>query len=382
MNYILVDTNKKNFLPLTYTRPVSELRIGIYTISEKWEMLLGDKPSYLTESYLSAKYPVLFGVQNIFINSKFLPTPLLVEQITSLKENQKLVHGGEWVAVCSSDKELNVSSSQSSFPADTDTIIDNWWDIFKYNGAEIENDIENSSMLNLSFLNENIYVIGSEDKLFLHPNAKVDGVSFNTTQGSIFIGDDTEIMEGALIRGPFALLPKSTVKMGAKIYGGTTIGPNCKIGGEVKNSVIQGNSNKSHEGYLGNSVLGEWINLGADTNCSNLKNTVSTVKVWNYLSKELMDSGETFLGCCIGDYSKTAISSRINTGTSIGVNCNVFENGFPPKFIPNFSWGHDDKVKYDINKALEVNQAMAALSRLKISQADQEILVYLSKRRE
>lgn len=382
MNCILVDTNKKNFLPVTYTRPVSEIRIGIYKISEKWEKLLGAAPSYLTESYLTAKYPVKYDTVNVFINSKFLPTPELIEQILSLQVNQKLIDGAEWVAVCTKENELNVSSSQSAIAAATGTIIEHWWDIFKFNGIEIENDIENSAMLNLSFLNENIYVIGSEEKLFLHPNAKVDGVSFNTTNGSIYIGENTEIMEGALIRGPFAVLPNSTIKMGAKMYGGTTIGPYCKIGGEIKNCVIQGHSNKTHEGYLGNSVIGEWVNLGADTNCSNLKNTFNEVNVWDYQSKSLTSSGETFLGCCVGDYSKTGINSMLNTGTTIGVNCNVFGAGFPPKFIPNFSWGHDNKIKYDIAKAIETNQRMASFSGLKIQKADEEILTYLSKRRE
>ena len=382
MNYILVDTNKKNFLPLTYTRPVSDLRIGIYKISEKWEKLLDCKPSCLTESYLSAKYPVKFGDKNIFINAKFLPTPALIEQILSLEVNQKLIHGVDWVAVCSAENELNISTTQSSFPAETGTIIEHWWDLFKYNGIEIENDIQNSAMLNLSFLNENIYVIGDEEKLYLHPNAKVDGVSFNTTLGSIYVGEDTEIMEGTLIRGPFAILPKSTVKMGAKIYGGTTIGPYSKVGGEVKNVVIQGYSNKAHEGYLGNSVLGEWINLGADTNASNLKNTFNEVQIWDYQTKNLEKSGETFIGCCIGDYSKTGINTMLNTGTCIGVNSNVFGEGFPPKFIPNFSWGHNNKVKYEIKKAIETNQRMSTFTGLKFSQADQEILTYLSKRRE
>ncbi|MFT6716893.1 MAG: UDP-N-acetylglucosamine diphosphorylase/glucosamine-1-phosphate N-acetyltransferase [Saprospiraceae bacterium] len=382
MNYILVDTNKKNFLPLTYTRPVSDLRIGIYKISEKWEKLLGAKTSCLTESYLSAKYPTKYSDKNIFINSKFLPTPRLIEQISTLDKNQKLIHGNDWVAVCSSENELNISSSQSAFPADTDTIIEHWWDLFKYNGAEIENDIQNSAMLNLSFLNENIYIIGDEDKLYLHPNAKVDGVSFNTTQGSIYVGENTEIMEGALIRGPFALLPHSTVKMGAKIYGGTTVGPYSKVGGEIKNTVIQGYSNKAHEGYLGNSVLGQWVNLGADTNSSNLKNTFSTVNVWDYQTKKLEHTNETFIGCCIGDYSKTGINTMINTGTCIGVNSNIFGEGFPPKFVPNFSWGHDNKVKYEITKALEASNRMAYFTGVKLSKADQEILTYLSKRRE
>jgi UDP-N-acetylglucosamine diphosphorylase/glucosamine-1-phosphate N-acetyltransferase len=382
MNFILVDTNKKNFLPLTYTRPVSELRIGIYKISEKWEKLLGNKPSYLTESYLSAKYPVKHGNINIFINSKFLPTQTLIEQITSLELNQKLIHGTDWVAVCSSENELNISSYQKTFAAETGTILENWWDIYKYNGIEIENDIHNAEMLNLSFLNENIYVIGTEERLYLHPNAKVDGVSFNTTNGSVYIGEDTEIMEGSLIRGPFALLPNSTIKMGAKIYGGTTIGPYSKVGGEIKNTVIQGYSNKSHEGYIGNSVIGEWVNLGADTNCSNLKNTFNEVKIWDYQNRNFINSKETFIGCCIGDYSKTAINTMINTGTCIGINSNVFGAGFPPKFIPNFSWGHSDEIKYEIDKATEANQRMAKLTGFKISKADQEILVYLSTRRE
>lgn len=380
MNYILVDTNKKNFHPLTYTRPVADLRVGIFKISEKWEKLLGSKVSYLTEEYLNKKFPVKYDSINVYINSKFLPTPLLIEQIEYLKPNQKLIHGNDWVACCSESDELTVSSSFASYAADTDTILENWWDIYKFNSNEIENDIQNLELLNLSFLNDNIYVIGDESKLFLHPNSKVNGVSFNTTNGSIYVAENAEIMEGSLIRGPFAILPGATVKMGAKIYGGTTVGPKCKVGGEVKNSVFQGKSNKSHDGYLGNSVIGEWVNLGADTNCSNLKNTLSEVKVWNFHSKKLENTGETFLGCCIGDYSKTGINTMLNTGTTIGVNCNVFGNEVPPKFIPNFSWGCNNTNRYDIEKAIKVNQKMADFVDEELTANDENILRVLAKR--
>lgn len=396
MNYILVDTNKKNFLPITFTRPLSDVRIGIFKIAEKWDKLLGSKVSFLTEEYLSVKFPTRFEKQNVYINSKFLPTSLLIEQIEYLKPNQKLIHGNEWVACCLESNELTVTSSMESFPADTDTILENWWDIFKYNGVEIENDINNLQLANLTQLSPTNTLIGKERKLYIHPSAKVEGVIFNTTYGSIYIDENTEVMEGTTIRGPFALLNEATVKMGAKIYGGTTVGPKCKVGGEIKNVVIQGFTNKSHDGYLGNSVIGEWVNLGANTNCSNLKNTLNEVKVWNYQDKKYISSNEVFIGCCIGDYSKTAINTKLNTGTVIGVNCNVFgengmgstkedstnlnEAGFPPKYLPNFSWGSNGVEKYQLNKALSVNQKMAELVHYTLTDADEKILSTLHKR--
>lgn len=382
MNYILADTNKKNFLPLTYTRPVSELRLGIFTIAEKWQKLLGSTPSYLTESYLSEQYSAKYEKVNVFINSKYLPTLSLRDQIETLAVGQKLIHGSDWVAVCVEGDELSVSSSMDGIPADTGTIIESWWDLFKYNGAEIENDIENLELLNLSFMNENIYVIGDENKLYLHPNAKVDGVSFNTTTGSIYVGEDAEIMEGSLIRGPFAIHGKSTIKMGAKIYGGTTIGPYCKVGGEVKNVVFQSHSNKSHEGYLGNAVLGSFVNLGAGTEASNLKNTYGSIKVWDYQAKENKDSGEQFLGCVIGDHSRTAIGTRLNTGTTIGVNANVVSNSISPKFIGNFYWGDNLSEKFNIDKAVSSYQRMCDLMGIEASNFRKELLHYLFKRRE
>ena len=379
MNYILVDTNKKSFLPLTYTRPVSDLRIGIFKIYEKWEKMLGSRVSQLTESYLGGKFPVKFGDKNVFINSKFLPTPLLIEQIEYLELNQKLIAGNDWVAFCSDSQEVNISSSMPSFPADTDIVIENWWDLFKENGKAIESDIRHLEIPNWTQLSPTNLVIGNESDLFIHPTAIAEGVTFNTTNGPIYVAESCTIMEGACIKGPFAMLEMATVKMGAKIYEGTTIGPKCKVGGEIKNSMFSGYSNKSHDGYIGNSVIGEWVNLGANTNNSNLKNTLGTVKVWDYQSKSLVDTQEQFLGCCIGDYSKTSINTSINTGTSIGLNCNVFGTGLTNKFIPNFSWGPDNKVRFNIEKAIDINNKMAYLACESLSEQDHAILGFIHK---
>ena len=376
MNFILVDSNRENFLPLSFTRPVSDLRIGIFKISEKWVKLLGQPVSFLTEDYLSNKFPLINSDLNTFINSSVLPSPRLVKEILSLKNGESIVTENEWISYCSDEKIFKTPSLSNTNKSIL--CLKNWWDLFLLNGQEIENDIINFGFQKSSLSNTNI-LIGSLDKLFIHPSAKVEGAILNTTLGSIVIDENAEIMEGCLIRGPFYLGKNSTLKMGAKIYGATSIGPKCKVGGEVKNCIIQGYSNKSHEGYLGNSVLGEWINLGADTNCSNLKNTFDEVKVWDYSTKKLINSKQLFLGVCIGDYAKTGINTMINTGTVIGVNSNVFGEGFPPKHLPNFTWGISNLESYNIDKAISVNQKMANLLYETISPKDVEILNHLFK---
>lgn len=375
MKIVLVDSNWKKFLPVSFTRPVSFLRCGILKIHEKWEKLLELDSVSVSEGYLNQKYFQDFEGGAIIINSKVLPTKDLVESIKALNNKEILTANGTWIAIKSEDG-FNQNSWKEATPMiykEEFKVLEAWWDLFKHNGQEIENDFELITAGRESqSLPESNNLIGPKAKIFIEEGAYIEGCTLNTQTGSIYIGKNSEVMEGSIIRGGFSVLDESKVKLGAKIYGPTSIGPKCRIGGEVKNSIIQGYSNKSHDGYLGNSVLGEWINLGADTNCSNLKNTFAPVKVWDYESKTFQDSGETFLGCCIGDYSKTGINTMLNTASVIGVNANVFGAGFLDKRIPSFSWGETET--YNFNKAWEVNMNIAEMNGEILSTADYLIL--------
>lgn len=375
MNIVLVDTNWKKFLPVSFTRPVSQLRCGVLKIHEKWERRLGLDSVAVSEAYLNDKYFHEFDGGAIIINSKVLPNEALIEAIQALEDKEILTANGVWLAIKSADG-FNQESWKNATPriySGAFSTVEAWWDLYKQNGSEIELDFELITKDRKSeSLSDSNTLIGSSDKLFIEAGAYIEGCTFNTQNGSIYIGANAEVMEGSIIRGGFSVLEDSKIKLGTKIYGPTSVGPKCRVGGEVKNSVIQGYSNKSHDGYLGNSVLGEWINLGADTNCSNLKNTFSPAKVWDYETQQLVNSGETFLGCCIGDYSKTGINSMINTATVIGVNVNLYGSDFPEKKVPSFSWGATET--YNLTKAWEVNQNIAKMAGEELTAADYLIL--------
>lgn len=375
MKIVLVDTNWKKFLPVSFTKPVSQLRCGILNIYEKWEKLLNLDSVSVSEGYLNNKYFKEFEGDAIIINSKVLPNEKLVEAVKVLNNKEILTANGTWLAI-KSDNGFNKSSWENATPKvfgeDVQT-VEAWWDLYKLNGQEIENDFQLITKGRTSQpMSTSNNLIGSKENLFIEEGAYVEGCTLNTQTGSIYIGENAEVMEGSIIRGAFSVLEESKIKLGAKIYGPTSIGPKCRVGGEVKNSIIQGYSNKSHDGYLGNSVLGEWINLGADTNCSNLKNTFSKAKVWDYEAQKLIDSGETFIGCCIGDYSKTGINTMLNTATVVGVNVNIFGSNFPEKKVPSFSWGETET--FNFNKAWEVNQNIAEMAGEILTSADYVIL--------
>ncbi len=375
MKIVLVDTNWKKFLPVSFTKPVSQLRCGILNIFEKWEKLFDLDSVSVSEDYLNNKYFNEFEGGAIIINSKVLPNAKLVRDIKKLNDKEVLMANETWLAI-KSDNGFDQSSWDNVTPIKYDEsiqAIEAWWDLYKFNGQEIENDFELITRGRESQpLSTSNNLIGSEEKIFIEEGAYVEGCTLNTQTGSIYIGRNTEVMEGSNIRGSFSVLEESKIKLGAKIYGPTSIGPKCRVGGEVKNSIIQGFSNKSHDGYLGNSVLGEWINLGADTNCSNLKNTFSNAKVWDYETQQLIDSGENFIGCCVGDYSKTGINTMLNTATVVGVNVNIFEFDFPKKRISSFSWGKTDT--YDFDKAWKVNTNIAQMAGEKLTSEDYAIL--------
>jgi UDP-N-acetylglucosamine diphosphorylase/glucosamine-1-phosphate N-acetyltransferase len=384
MNYIFFDDKAWNtLLPLTYTRPTAEIRIGILTISEKWKKHLDGTFSYLTQDYLSEKYPLCIESQNILINGSVCPTNKLIEAIDKLDDNSFLTQGDLLIAAKISSTEFK---SFLSNPEKIKTIafegtilsISFPWEIFKYNGEAIVSDFELITKGRVSQpLGETNRAICPEN-IFIEEGATILFATFNASTGPIYIGKDAEVMEGSIVRGPFALCEHSGLKMAAKIYGPTTIGPYSKVGGEINNSVIFGYSNKAHDGFLGNSVLGEWCNLGADTNNSNLKNNYEEVKLWSYPEERFKKTGLQFCGLVMGDHSKSGINTMFNTGTVVGVSSNIFGDGFPRNFIPSFSWGGAGGFQqYAPNKAIEVAEKVYARRELQLTEIDKNILKHI-----
>ncbi|HAN00431.1 MAG TPA: glucose-1-phosphate thymidylyltransferase [Marinilabiliales bacterium] len=346
MNYLLFDdVTWEQMLPLTFTRPVSEIRLGILTIKEKWEKYLQATCSYVTRDYLQKKFLKEIEDDNLLINSSFIPTAELLSEIENLEMGQALTCGEVICALRVNREQAETFNPLSGFKGSiissiSDCIkINHPWDIFRMNGDGIEHDFKLITKSRKSqMLSKTNNVIGDHE-IFIERGAVVEYATLNVKNGPIYIGKGAEVMENSAIRGPFTLCAHATVKMGAKIYGPTTIGPYSKVGGELNNVVIFGYSNKAHDGFLGNSVIGEWCNLGADTNNSNLKNNYAPVKLWNYQSERFIDTGLQFCGLIMGDHSKTGINTMFNTGTVVGVGANIFGDGFPRNFIPSFSWG-------------------------------------------
>ena len=357
------DESRQSLLPLTHTRPVSEIRIGILRIREKWELYFQGNYSFLTEPFLSKKFQFLPGKENVFINGSILPTSSLVLEIQKLKSGEKLINGDTIIAArmdgsidgINSIEQIEFDKSVNS--VSTFTKINFNWDIFSKNEGALNDDFRLITKGRKSLKISETNTVISPENIFLEEGAKVECAILNGSTGFIYIGKNAEIMEGVMIRGPFALCEESQVKMGAKIYGSTTVGPFSKVGGEISNSVIFGYTNKAHDGFLGNSVLGEWCNLGADSNNSNLKNNYSKIKVWNYKDETYINTGLQFCGLIMGDHSKCSINTMFNTGTVVGVSANIFGNGFPPKFVPSFAWGGSEGfITYRLEDALEVAQ--------------------------
>jgi len=387
MNYILFDDRaRNNLLPFTFTRPVSLIRTGILTIAEKWEKVLGGKVSFLTEDYLSGKYPCHQEDDNLLINGSLIPDKSLFESIKILEKGQCLVKGEKPLAARVSAKEIQglktpvlqfglkgIEYSRDLFA------IENLWDIFLLNDKALRIDFELITKGRMSrSLPASVQVI-SPGNIFIEDGVKVEHAIINAAQGPVYLAAGSEVMEGCMIRGPFSLGEHAVLKMGAKIYGATTIGPHSKVGGEVSNSVIFGCSNKAHDGFLGNSVVGEWCNLGADTNNSNLKNNYSNVKIWNYAAKSYIDSGLQFCGLFMGDHSKSGINTMFNTGTVVGVSANVFGAGFPDKFIPSFTWGGAaGMVSFETEKAIALAKEVYKRRSMEFTDTDAGILTHLA----
>ncbi len=363
MNYILFDgSQRENLLPLTFTRPVAEIRIGITTIREKWETLLNETTSVLTEDYLSKKYPLKKGDENILINAAVLPDDNLINDIKKLVSGESLTKDNILIASRvdgNFDKNNLPEGKIKQYGSEID-ILESSWDIFSKNEKYLNSDFKIITKgRKSSHISETNNIIGDSNLVFIEEGAKVEYAYLNTSTGPIYIDKDAEVMEGSKIRGPFALCEHSTLKMDAKVYGATTIGPHCKVGGELNNVVFFGYANKAHDGFLGNAVIGEWCNLGADTNNSNLKNTYEEVKMWSYPKGGFIKSGLQFCGLIMGDHSKSGINTMFNTGTVVGVSCNIYGSGFQRNFIPSFSWGSPVGMKpYNLNKAFQVAEAV------------------------
>lgn len=377
MNYILYDSQQReHLLPLTYTRPIADLRVGILTIREKWEKYLNVSTSTKTIDYLAVKYPLITKDKNIYINACFLPTENLAKQVAALKSNQALYQEDEIIAYSiEGAEEVELDKLERIEFTEELLKIEYTYDIFSINDKAIAQDFELLTKGRTSqAIPEHVFTVNPE-QIFIEEGAVILNSSLNASDGPIYIGKDTEVMEGSHIRGPFALCEGSIVKMGAKIYGATTIGPHSRVGGEVGNSVFIGYTNKGHDGFLGNSVLGEWCNLGADTNNSNLKNNYASVRLWNYPAGRFADTKLQFCGLIMGDYSKSGINTMFNTGTVVGVSANIFGSGFPRNFVPSYSWGGaSDTTTYQLRKVFEVAEVVMSRRNKVLDQVEKDIL--------
>jgi UDP-N-acetylglucosamine diphosphorylase/glucosamine-1-phosphate N-acetyltransferase len=458
MNYILFDDFRwDNLLPLTFTRPVCEIRVGILTIREKWEQMLGVKCSWLTKDYLSEKYPLNPEDDNIFINGSILPDTSLLKEISKLRSGQVLIQPDQIIVqpeekqilpgeklmqpeeklVQPGDKLTQTGEKQVQ-PGDKltqtgekqvqpggkltqpeerfihplpkikkeDTVIalrsveipdfsasnnfkrwnkvqfrgeflqlNHTWDIFILNGEALISDFDLITTGKNSGQLSRTNTLLNPQNIFVEDGVKAESVTLNAESGPVYLGRNSEIMEGSTIRGPFALCENSTIKMGAKIYGPTTVGPLSKAGGEINNSVITGYSNKAHDGFLGHSVIGEWCNIGADSNNSNLKNTYGPVRLWSYPDEKFIHTGLMYCGLIMGDHSKCGINTMFNTGTVVGVSANIFGSGFPRNFIPSFSWGGPQGYYlYKLDQAIEVAKIVMSRRNVEFTETDYKIL--------
>ncbi len=381
MNYILFDGVVRNaLLPFTYTKPVADLRIGILTIREKWEKYLGYTTTTLTEEYLEEKYPMVEMEQNIMISASYLPSELLVNKIKNLKENQAIFKDNEVIAFFTTESQDEVNFDAYDQIEFNEPILQicNTWDLFSLNDKALKADFELITEGRKSQpIPEGVHYLNKED-IFIEEGAEVLFSTLNASTGPIYIGKDALIMEGSVVRGPFSLGNDSVLKMSSKIYGATTVGPNCTVGGEVKNSILMSYSNKGHEGYLGDSVLGEWCNIGADSNNSNLKNNYAEVKLWSYETERFAKTGLQFCGLMMGDHSKCAINTMFNTGTVVGVSANIYGSNFPRNFIPSFSWGGAAGFStYQINKATETANLVFQRKGLDFDKKEERILQHV-----
>ena len=370
-----------DFLPLTFTRPVAELRIGILTFQERWKKLLEiEDIAFLTEDYLQEKFKKPESKESLLIVPNFLPTESVLEQIKKIKQGEALIYQNEVIAAKLNMRDFSLSQITKMTDVEGELLfVKSPSDIFTYNQQFLDYDFElltrNRKSQELSETNN---FLGDKEDLFIEEGAEIEFATLNCKTGKIYVGKNAEIMEGTMIRGSLALCEGSKINMGAKVYGATTIGPYSKVGGEVNNIVIFGYSNKGHEGFIGNSVIGEWCNLGADTNSSNLKNNYANVKLWNYRLSKFVDTGLQFCGLIMGDHSKSAINTQFNTGTVVGVAANIFKTGFPPNLVKSFSWGGmNGDESYRLDKVLEVMEKVMQRRKVDLTDVDKNIISHL-----
>ena len=378
MNIVLFDGEEwENFLPLTFTKPVAAVRMGILTFVERWEKITNKKVSFLTQNYLSEKFPADFQSENLFINPAFFPSKKLIDTILNLNLGQSIVYKNQLVAVKTVEQTPTITVDVIDF--DEEIIhIQHSWDLFTYNFEAIDFDFDLVTKGRTSQPISPTNGVLNPDRIFIEEGAFVEFATLNATDGPIYIGKDSFVMEGSMVRGGMALCEHATIKMGTKVYAGCTIGPHCKVGGELSNAIILGFSNKGHDGYLGNSVVGEWCNLGADTNNSNLKNNYDIVKLWSYKEKRFVKTGLQFCGVIVGDYAKAAINTQFNTGTVVGVCASIFQPGFPPNLIKHYSWGgNSDAPVYNLDRACEAAERMMARRKVEFTSADRKILEHI-----
>lgn len=390
MHYILFDDSTRNqLLPFTHTRPIADIRCGIMTMRARWEHFTEDKTSTATVSYLQKVFPQNNTNEQVYINGALFATAGLFAAIQQLNEGEVLVKENTLLALRTS-KQLQSETDFEDFSAykqiaysDETRLLKRVWDIFSFNGKAIENDFALLTKGKQSQPLPDYVTAINPSNIFIEPGAKIYPGIINAEAGPVYIGKDAEIMEGCIIRGPLAMCEHSVLKMGAKVYSNTTLGPGCKVGGEVSNVVFFANSNKGHDGFLGNAVIGEWCNLGADTNCSNLKNNYDIVKIWDEHQMKSVNTGLQFCGLMMGDHSKCGINTMFNTGTVVGVSCNLYGAGFPKVFVPSFSWGdHVKMVVYTINKAIETANRMMERRGLSLTDAEKEVLQYIFEQTE
>ncbi|CAM3322377.1 GlmU family protein [Empedobacter stercoris] len=377
MNIILFDGEEwENLLPLTFTKPVASLRMGVLSFAERWEKILNSSISYKTQHYLEEKFSTHLQSENIFINPSFFPTKELIQAIKNIELNTSIVFENQLVAVRTTEAVPKITTK--IIELDQIIHIKNSWDLFTYNFQAIEFDYdlltEGRKSQPISQTNQVLHA----ERIFLEEGAKVEFSILNASEGPIYIGKDAEIMEGSMIRGGLALCEHAKINMGAKIYSGCTIGPFCKVGGELNNAILMAYSNKGHDGFLGNAVIGEWCNLGADTNNSNLKNNYAEVKLWSYKEARFVKTGLQFCGLIMGDYAKSAINTQFNTGTVVGVCANVFQSGFPPNMIKHYSWGgQSDAPIFSFERACEAAEKMMERRKVEFTSTDEKILKHI-----
>lgn len=376
MNIILFDDPaiRVNLLPFTYTRPVSKIRVGILTIDEKWQRWLKSTPSFQTESYLQKKFKLVSSDDNLLINGALCPDEKLVGTINQLSVGHYLIKDNILLAARKPSGEMNDTNTIQY--TERITLIDKPWKIFSENASQIKIDfaLVTAGRKSAGIQDKHTVVYG-EQNLFVEEGVYVRAAIINAESGPIYLGKDSIVQEGAMIRGSFALCEGAHINMGAKIRGDSTVGPFSKVGGEISSSVIFGYSNKAHDGFMGCSVMGEWCNLGADTNTSNLKNNYDAVKLWSHSKKEVVNTGLQFCGLMMGDHSKCGINTMFNTGTVVDVSANIFGGGFPSNYVPSFSWGGNSLVTYQLDKALATASKAMERRNLPLDTIEKEILV-------